>query len=118
MVSTPAQLNVFIRAYAEGLLVDHATRTAQLTFVPGSSGPPGPGTNAAGLGIYRYRTSCGTVYGHTGNLPGYTLFAAATPDGDDSAVVVVNEQLNSKPVTTEFTALRQAEQAAVCLALR
>ncbi len=118
MVSTPAQLNTFMRAYVSGALFNQATRTKQFQFVPGSSGPPGPGTNAAGLGVYRYRTGCGTVYGHTGNLPGYTLFAASNQDGEDSAVVVINEQLNSNPVTPAFSRLRQSEELAVCAALR
>jgi D-alanyl-D-alanine carboxypeptidase len=118
MVSTPAELNAFMRAYVSGVLFAGPTRTSQFQFVPGSSGPPGPGTNAAGLGIYRYETSCGTVYGHTGNLPGYTLFAASSRDGEDSALVVINEQLNSNPVTAAFTRLRQTEESAVCAALR
>jgi D-alanyl-D-alanine carboxypeptidase len=117
MVSTPAQLNTFMRAYVSGALFDEATRSRQLQFVSGSSGPPGPGTNSAGLGIYRYETGCGTVYGHTGNLPGYTLFAASDQDGEDSAVVVINEQLNSNPVTPAFSRLRQSEELAVCAAL-
>jgi D-alanyl-D-alanine carboxypeptidase len=117
MISTPAELNTFMRAYVSGVLFNEATRSRQFQFVPGSSGPPGPGTNAAGLGVYRYQTGCGTVYGHTGNLPGYTLFAASRPDGEDSALVVINEQLNSNPVTAAFTRLRETEALAVCAAL-
>jgi len=117
MLSTPAELNQFVRGYVRGVLFSKATQAMQLQFVPGSSGPPGPGTNAAGLGIFRYRTSCGTVFGHTGNFPGYTLFAASSPDGKRSVVVAVNQQLNSTPVTPEFTLLREAEGTGVCAAL-
>jgi D-alanyl-D-alanine carboxypeptidase len=117
MLSTPAELNAFMRAYVSGVFTNAATRQKQLTFVAGNSGPPGPGTNAAGLGIFRYRTSCGTVYGHTGNFPGYTIFSAATIDGKRSAEVIVNEQLNDNPVTPPFTLLRQADGLAVCAAL-
>jgi len=117
MVSTPAQLNQFIRAYVRGTLTDPVTKAKQFQFVPGSSGPPGPGTNAAGLAIFRYRTGCGTVYGHTGNFPGYTIFAAAAPDGTRSVVVIVNEQINDKPVTPVFAQLRAADAVAVCAAL-
>jgi hypothetical protein len=46
---------------------------------------PGPGRNSAGLAVFRYRTRCGTVYGHTGNFPGYVQFAAATRDGSRAA---------------------------------
>ena len=93
------------------------TRDVYKRQIPGSSGPPGPGTNSAGLAIYRYQTSCGTVYGHTGNFPGYTLFAAASSDGARSATVIVNEQLNDNPVTPVFTQLRAVEGLAVCAAL-
>ena len=60
------------------------SRREQMKFVPGSSSPPGPGTNAAGLALFRYTTSCGVVYGHTGNFPGYVQWAAATADGTRS----------------------------------
>jgi D-alanyl-D-alanine carboxypeptidase len=116
MLSTPFELNKFMRAYVRGVFTSSAVKKKQFTFLAGSSGPPGPGSNAAGLGIFRYRTSCGTVYGHTGNFPGYTLFAAATGDGKRSAEVIINEQLNDSPVTPAFTLLRQIEGIAVCAA--
>ncbi len=118
MLSTPAELNTFMRAYVRGTLTDAASRTEQFRFVPGSSGPPGPGTNSAGLAIFRYRTGCGTVYGHTGNFPGYTLFAAASSDGSRSVTVIVNEQLNDNPVTPVFTQLRHVDAVGVCAALQ
>jgi D-alanyl-D-alanine carboxypeptidase len=117
MLSTPAELNQFMRAYVRGALTNPATRSRQFEFVPGGSGPPGPGTNSAGLAVFRYQTSCGTVYGHTGNFPGYTIFAAATADGSRSVTVIVNEQLNDNPVTPAFTMLQSAEGVAVCAAL-
>jgi D-alanyl-D-alanine carboxypeptidase len=116
MLSTAGELNTFMRAYVQGTLTDPTTRSRQFHFVPGSSGPPGPGTNAAGLAIFRYRTRCGTVYGHTGNFPGYTLFSAASSDGSRSVTVVVNEQLNDNPATPVFTALRAMDGLGVCAA--
>jgi D-alanyl-D-alanine carboxypeptidase len=101
-----------------GFFTNAAARKAQFTFVEGNSGPPGPGANASGLGIFRYQTSCGTVYGHTGNFPGYTIFAAATRDGSRSAEVVINEQLNDNPVTPAFKLLRQIDGLAICAATR
>lgn len=118
MLSTPQQLNTFMRAYAGGKLFDAATRHQQLQFVPGNSGPPGPGTNSAGLAIFRYATSCGTIYGHTGNFPGYTIFAASNLGGSRSVDVIVNEQLNDNPATKVFTALRHVDLLGVCAALR
>jgi D-alanyl-D-alanine carboxypeptidase len=117
MLSTPSELNQFMRAYVRGTLTDPATRSQQFQFVAGSSGPPGPGSNSAGLAVFRYRTACGTVYGHTGNFPGYTLFAATTSDGSRSVTVIVNEQLNDNPVTPVFTQLRAVEGLGVCAAL-
>ncbi len=74
IVSTPADLNTFIRAYVRGDLFDLRTRAKQRRVIEGGgSEPPGPGKNSAGLGVFRYETSCGTVWGHTGNIP------AATP---------------------------------------
>jgi D-alanyl-D-alanine carboxypeptidase len=117
MLSTPRELNTFIRAYASGALITPSTHTRQLTFVPGESGPPGPGINSSGLGIYRYATPCGTVYGHTGNFPGYTIFAASTLRGTRSLDVIVNTQLQATPPRPPYTALRAAEGRGVCAAL-
>ncbi|HEY1989653.1 MAG TPA: serine hydrolase domain-containing protein [Acidimicrobiales bacterium] len=117
MNSTPAELNTFMRAYVSGHLFDAATQKQQLQFVPGDSGPPGPGTNSAGLAVFRYQTSCGTVYGHSGNYPGYTAFAASNLQGTRSVVVIVNEQLNSGTTTTAFTQLRHVWELSVCAAL-
>jgi D-alanyl-D-alanine carboxypeptidase len=118
MLSTTAELNTFMRAYVRGTLTDPATKNAQFQFVPGSSGPPGPGINAAGLAVFRYQTECGTVYGHTGNFPGYTIFSAATADGSRSVTVIANEQLNDNPLTPVFTQFRTVEGLGVCTALR
>jgi D-alanyl-D-alanine carboxypeptidase len=86
-------------------------------FVPGSSEPTGPGVNAAGLGIFRYRTRCGTVYGHTGNTAGYTQFVAASANGSRSAVVSINAQITPTVSPLKFPALRRIYTLAVCAAL-
>jgi D-alanyl-D-alanine carboxypeptidase len=117
MLSTPRELNTFMRAYASGTLITVAAHARQLTFVPGESGPPGPGINSSGLGIYRYATHCGTVYGHTGNFPGYTIFAASTLRGTRSVDVIVNTQLQATPARPPYVALRAAEGLGVCAAL-
>lgn len=121
IVSTPADLNRFVRAYVGARLFSRKVQAQQLRFVRGSSGPPGPGENFAGLAIFRYQTPCGTVYGHTGNTPGYTQFIASTLDGSRSVVVSVNGQINEtspQPLLAAWRRLRQIEQDAVCLALR
>ena len=119
MVSTPSDFNAFVRGYVGSDLFDRKTRTLQRqVFEGGSSDPPGPGKNSAGLGIFRYETRCGTVWGHTGNYPGYTQFMAASPDGRRSVTVSVNEQLSPiQGAPGVFDALRRAEVKAVCAAL-
>jgi D-alanyl-D-alanine carboxypeptidase len=121
IISTPTDLNRFIRGYVGAHLFSRAVQRRQFQFVRGRSGPPGPGRNFAGLAIFRYRTRCGTVYGHTGNTSGYTQFTAATLDGRRSVVVSVNAQINEgspQPMLAAFHRLRQIEEDAVCLALR
>ena len=117
IVSTPRDANAFVRAYARGATTNRATHAAQFTFVPGSSEPPGPGENSAGLAIFRYRTRCGTVYGHTGNTAGYTQLIAANGDGTRSLVVSVNSQITPTVNAHRFGELRTIYTLAVCAAL-
>jgi D-alanyl-D-alanine carboxypeptidase len=120
LVSTPADLNRFIRGYVGRRLFGRSVQRRQLRLVRGGSEPTGPGENRAGLGIFRYRTRCGTVYGHTGSFYGYTQFAAATLDGRRSVTVSANEQLNQTYTGQRlrvFRRLRAAEEDAVCAAL-
>jgi D-alanyl-D-alanine carboxypeptidase len=119
IVSTAFDTDRFFRAYVGGRLFGAAERDAQWRFRPGASSPPGPGRNSAGLALFRYRTSCGTVYGHTGSFPGYRLFAASRADGRRSVAFFVNAQIvpgqGSKAVSD---LIRSAQLAAVCHALR
>jgi D-alanyl-D-alanine carboxypeptidase len=120
MVSTPLDANAFARGYAGRKLFGAATQDQQLQLVAGHSEPTGPGANSAGLGIFRYRTKCGTVYGHTGNIFGYTQFLAATLDGKRSVTFSISEQLNegmNGRLLAAFKALRRTEETAVCVAL-
>jgi D-alanyl-D-alanine carboxypeptidase len=117
VVSTPDDLNTFIRGYARGATTSPAIHQAQFAFRAGSSEPPGPGTNSAGLAIFRYQGPSGVVYGHTGNTPGYTQFAAASADGTRSAVVSVNAQITPKMHPQRFAELRQVYGLAVAAAL-
>ncbi len=121
IVSTPSDLNTFIRGYVGGELFDRRVQAQQRRVIEGgSSEPPGPGKNSAGLALFRYETKCGTMWGHTGNTLGYTQFMAASPDGSRSVVVSVNEQLTPIPregAPGAFEALRRAEERAVCAAL-
>ncbi|MGW2016873.1 serine hydrolase domain-containing protein [Streptomyces sp. NPDC001927] len=120
IVSTPDDLNAFIRAWAGGPgFLSRETRNQQRTFIPGAaSEPAGPGVNAGGLAIFRYKTRCGTVYGHTGNFPGYTQFAAGTADGKRSLTFSINTQ-TSKSMKPELLAkVRAVQEDFVCALLR
>ena len=119
IVSTPNDVNRFFRAYVGGKLFKKNTRRAQANFIIGSSSPPGPGRNRAGLGLFRYKTHCGTMFGHTGSFPGYRLFAAATRNGRRSVVFTVNAQIVPGSGSQETSDLiRHAQVDAVCRALR
>ncbi len=114
IVSTPADLGAFIRADLDGRFFGQAQRRQQMQFVRGSSSPAGPGANSAGLAIFRYRTRCGTVYGHTGNFPGYVQWAAATADGRRSVTTSLNIPA---PTGGLLAQLRSVQASAVCALL-
>jgi D-alanyl-D-alanine carboxypeptidase len=118
IVSTAADLGRFVRGYVSGRLFGPAVRREQRRFGPGSSEPVGPGENSAGLALFRYRLSCGTVYGHTGNIFGYTQFIAASSDGRRSATVSINQQIAPPAGDPDaFGRLRQVFELAACAAL-
>jgi D-alanyl-D-alanine carboxypeptidase len=115
IVSTPTDLNAFIRADLGLKFFDRAQQQEQMTFWPGGeSSPPGPGKNSAGLALFRYQTRCGTVYGHTGNFPGYVQFAAATADGSRAVTTSLNIPAPSGKLLAQ---LRRVQTTAVCALL-
>jgi D-alanyl-D-alanine carboxypeptidase len=116
IVSTPKDLNAFIRGYLGARLFPAWLQRQQLRFVSGGeSSPPGPGENSAGLAVFRYRTRCGTVYGHTGNFPGYVQFAAASRDGSRAVTTSLNIPA---PTGALLARLRAMQETAVCVLLR
>jgi D-alanyl-D-alanine carboxypeptidase len=115
IVSTPRDLNTFIRSYLGLRFFSRAEQRPQMQFVPGGeSSPPGPGKNSAGLALFRYQTKCGTVYGHTGNFPGYVQWAAATADGSRAVTTSLNIPAPSGKLLAQ---LRQVQTTAVCALL-
>ena len=95
-----------------------AASCASSRATPSRRGPastrPGSASSATGPG-------CGTVYGHTGNIPGFTQFTAASRGGRRSVTVSVNAQVTpgsrSARVRAAFRTLRRTEALAVCAAL-
>ena len=117
IVSTPRELNTFVRGYLGRRLFPRRLRRAQLRFVRGNSDPPGPGTNFAGLGVFRYRTKCGSMYGHTGSFPGYGQFAASSRFGSRSVTSSIN--IAPPPPGSEvLDKLRAMQRTLVCEALK
>jgi len=116
IVSTPIDLSRFVGSYVPAVL--KASRQGEVVFRPGSSSPPGPGKNDAGIGIFRYRSGCGTVYGHTGSFPGYRILAAASANGQRSVVFVANAQIVPGAGSPQVAkAITRAQASAVCRAL-
>ncbi|MBS1882424.1 MAG: beta-lactamase family protein [Actinobacteria bacterium] len=112
IVSTPEELNAFIRADL-GLKFFGATQQREQMdwWVGGESSPPGPGKNSAGLALFRYQSKCGTVYGHTGNFPGYVQLAAATANGKRALTTTLNIPA---PTGKLLAQLRHVQAEAVC----
>lgn len=72
MVSTPADLNTFLRALLDGRLLPPA-QLAQMKET---------GAENYGLGLMTTQLSCGgVVWGHGGDIPGYSTIDWATDDG-------------------------------------
>lgn len=117
IVSTPADLTRFIRGYAGGELYGAKVLREQRRWVEGASEPAGPGRNTAGLGIFRYTTRCGVMLGHTGNFPGYTQLAAATPDGSRSLTFSVTRQINKTLAPEQLKQLRPIQEDFACAVL-
>ncbi len=93
IVSSLPDLGRFFRGYVGGKLFGRSIKKAQRQWTLGESQPPGPGRNQAGLGLFKYTSKCGVVYGHTGSFPGYRTFAASSADGKRSIAYMVNIQV-------------------------
>ena len=84
-------------------------------LVAGGGQPLGPGRNWSGLGIFAWRMRCGTLFGHTGNFPGYQLLSGATRNGRAAIVVLANATGTTERAQRLQTA---AYRRAACQAIR
>jgi D-alanyl-D-alanine carboxypeptidase len=113
--STPLELGKFIRGLLAKRFFSAKAQKQQFKWVKGGqSSPAGPGKNSAGLSLFRYETRCGTVYGHTGNFPGYTQFVAANKTGTRSVTSTLNIAAPSGKLLKQ---LREMQTKAVCTML-
>lgn len=107
LVSTPGDLNTFLRALLDGKLLDPAQLAQMRTTIP--TGPePGQGY---GLGLFSIPLSCGGVaWGHGGDIPGYSTVSATTDDGRAVTFTVtsLNGSVNDESVAADRGALFDA----------
>ncbi|MEO3978458.1 serine hydrolase domain-containing protein [Streptomyces sp. CAU 1734] len=79
IISTTGDLNRFFRALLGGKVLPPAQLRAMKTVVP--AGDLGEG-GGYGLGVYTYKTSCGTkVWGHSGGIVGSVSEVVTTENG-------------------------------------
>ena len=96
MVSTPSELNKFMQSVIDGSLLSQASIAEMKKSVPA----PEMG-GEYGLGLIAHKSSCGVVWGHSGNNPGYHSLSAVGPDGTAATIVVTAEPaVNAKEAET------------------
>ncbi|MGM1063940.1 serine hydrolase domain-containing protein [Saccharothrix sp. Mg75] len=109
LVSTPGDLNTFLRALLGGELLEPAQLAQLRTTIPTDpESEAGPGY---GLGVFSMPLSCGGVaWGHGGDIPGYSTVSAATDDGRAATVVVtsLNGSVEDESVAADHGALVDA----------
>ncbi|WP_437102286.1 serine hydrolase domain-containing protein [Streptomyces kronopolitis] len=94
MVSTNSDLSGFFSALLDGRLLAKAQLDQMRTTVP-----MGKAGYNAGLGIISTPLSCGRVaWAHSGAIPGYGTWAAATSDGHAASVTMTLEPKASEAV--------------------
>lgn len=84
IVSTATDVDRFYRALLAGRLVPRRL-LGEMT-----AARPIGGSAGYGLGLLRLGTPCGPLFGHDGEIFGYTTLAAATPGGRRSIVLEAN----------------------------
>ena len=114
IVSTPRDLDAFIRAYLGLRFFDRAEQIQQMQFVPGGESVlPGPGRTPPVSRSSRYRTSSGTVYGDTRTFPGYA--SGSPPPSTEKGASPPRS--TSKPGGKLLGRLRNVKVTAVCALL-
>jgi D-alanyl-D-alanine carboxypeptidase len=95
LVANAADVASFYRALLSGRLFNAGSLRALKTTV-------GEGKKADlgaryGLGIERLVTPCGIAWGHSGNMPGYNVYALSSTNGDKQVVLSINLDTTSMP---------------------
>ncbi|MYR62484.1 serine hydrolase [Streptomyces sp. SID625] len=105
MVSTAQDWQRFLTALVSGRLLPEARMKQMRTTVDA----PEEG-GAYGLGLMKVDTPCGTVWGHTGGLPGYSseIYTDATGTRSVAVFTVTNFGIKEKKAATTNKALVDA----------
>ncbi|RRR84300.1 class A beta-lactamase-related serine hydrolase [Streptomyces sp. RP5T] len=105
MVSTARDWQRFLTALMSGRLLPEA----QMKQMRGTVDAPEEG-GAYGLGLMKVDTPCGTVWGHTGGLPGYSseIYTDATGTRSVAVFTLTNFGIKEKKAATANKALVDA----------
>lgn len=105
IVSTIDDVTVFYRALLEGRLVRDESLKQMMTTVTETNG------EVYGLGLAKKELSCGPVWGHGGNFPGYLMESYSTADASRQVTVAYNLDPNSMDEAAKEAAQRLMDDA-------
>ncbi|MFK8843815.1 serine hydrolase domain-containing protein [Streptomyces sp. Ac-502] len=107
MVSTAQDWQRFLTALMTGKLLPEAQMKQMRTTVPAPEEGGG-----YGLGLMKVDTPCGTVWGHTGGLPGYSSEIYTDAAGHRSVAVLTSTNFGIKGKTAASANKRLVDEAA------
>ena len=105
VVSTADDLGRFYGALLSGDVLKPELLAAMEDTVPILADPNGPGY---GLGLIHERVVCSDIWGHDGEVPGYTSFVSGRRDGSKLVVILVNTSVSNRAGTAISNALDTA----------
>ena len=95
VVANAADVASFYRALLSGRMLNPGSLRALKTTVAGEKGAEMD--SRYGLGIERLVTPCGIAWGHSGNMPGYNVYALSSTNADKQVVLSINLDTTSMP---------------------
>jgi D-alanyl-D-alanine carboxypeptidase len=106
LVSTGRDMTRFVNALTSGEVIS-AERLAEMRTTQ-----PVNHVGPYGLGLVEFRTACGTAWGHTGEIAGYTTMTVS--DGQRSVSLGVNNTPVVDDNATAADAMQRMVDAALC----
>ena len=103
-MSTAPDIAHFWRGLLGGKLLEPAQLDAMKSTVPMEKGYPA----SYGLGIMKFDSACGAVWGNGGDIAGYSSLFQNSEDGKRQAGVIVNVNPIPKAVDGPFGAIKQS----------